>query len=189
MPSPVLFHCFLCYLVIFSPSYICLSFLVFFLGESSSCQIKASPHALFSCISMCWWALNNIHSQQTFQRARLASYMIGSYVVLSLFSALVFFCREREREVWLFHGPKSSPLCSRREMRYILRCCNALLLTLAIAFLLLPFTFFYFLGAPSLFTSILWIFFCLTALMMSVECEPNQLILRNIKLKQSTERL
>lgn len=44
-----------------------LPFSVSSVGESGSCQIKASPHALFSSISMRWWALNNVHSQQNLQ--------------------------------------------------------------------------------------------------------------------------
>lgn len=77
----------------------CFSSLLFSLGNSDCCQIfKASPHALFLCISMHWWALNNIHSQQTFKRAWLASYMMGWCAVLLLLGALVFWRRERERD-------------------------------------------------------------------------------------------
>lgn len=62
-----------------------------------SCQIfKVSPCAPFLCTSMCWWALNNIHSQQTFKRAWLASYMMGWCAVL-LLGVLVFWCTERKR--------------------------------------------------------------------------------------------
>lgn len=98
-PLPFLSPCrFLLSLFIPTSLCICFSSLVFFVGESSSCQIKASPHALSSCVSMRWWALNNIHSQQTFKRARLASYMICWCAVLLLLGALVFWRRGRDSQ-------------------------------------------------------------------------------------------
>lgn len=84
---------------------------------ASHTLVRSSRHhpALCSPASpMRWWALNNTLSQQTFKRAWLASYMMGWCALLLLLGALVFWRRERgreteQREVWLFHRPKSAP--------------------------------------------------------------------------------
>lgn len=104
--SPVsCFFCLFCHLV--ALSFLCLSLppsafvspLWFSSWESlAPVRSRHHPRALFSCISMRRWALNNIRSQQTFKRARLASYMIGWCAVLLLLGALVFWRRGRESQ-------------------------------------------------------------------------------------------
>lgn len=104
-------------------------------GVSDSCQIfKASPCTLFPCISMRWWALNNIYSQQTFKRAWLASYMMAWCAVL-LLGVLVFWHSEsepkqRERALALaWRGPNSVLLWRVRKCEMyslILSCFLAL---------------------------------------------------------------
>lgn len=134
-------------------------------GESHSCQIfKAAPCALFPCISMHWWVLNNIHSQQTFKRAQLASYMIGWCAVLLLLlllGALVFRQKgSQSREVWLLHEPNSAPLWRARkcEKPSLMPSCSLALSGCLLSTLAHCFSVFYCIALhlPLSFLSLLW---------------------------------
>lgn len=151
------FHChfLLLYLSIPTSLSLCICFLLslclsLWASQTLVRSSKHHPNALFLCIFMRWWALNNTHSQQTFKRARLASYMLGWCAALLLVGCSCFLMqRERkpeQREVWLFHEVGLILLlCGRVEsVRYTPSCCCALLHSLALCRFRLPAILFFF---------------------------------------------
>lgn len=127
------------YLRLLSPSVIFSLFLSLALAPSSlfwlspwasHAPVRSSrrhPGALFLCISMRWWALNNTHaSRRKRNKKNLQTCPAGILhdglrcrvlVLLLLLVALVFWCRQRGSGGRLgpFHGPNSAPLWRERK--------------------------------------------------------------------------